>query len=89
MDFKSLQRRAKQLVDKRGGTDSLKADAEELRDIAKGPGASPTRPSEPATPSGIRAPKAPTHPQVAAPVPDGDTTRLCPATPKPDHPPGA
>jgi hypothetical protein len=38
MDFKSLQRRAKQMIDKRGGTESLKADAEELRDIAKGPG---------------------------------------------------
>jgi hypothetical protein len=38
MDFKSLQRRAKQLIDRRGGTDSLKADAGELKDIAKGPG---------------------------------------------------
>ena len=38
MNFKSLQRKAKQLIDKRGGTDSLKADAEELKDIAKGPG---------------------------------------------------
>jgi hypothetical protein len=38
MDFKSLQRKAKQLIDRRGGTDSLKADAEELKDIAKSPG---------------------------------------------------
>jgi hypothetical protein len=38
MDLKSLQRRAKQLIDQRGGTDSLKADAEELKNIAKGPG---------------------------------------------------
>ena len=38
MDFKRLQRRAKQLIDERGGTESLKADAEELKDIAKGPG---------------------------------------------------
>ena len=38
MNFKSLQSKAKQLVDRRGGTDSLKADAEELKDIAKGPG---------------------------------------------------
>lgn len=38
MDFKGLQRKAKQLIDRRGGTDSLKADAEELKDIAKGPG---------------------------------------------------
>ena len=38
MDFKGLQRKAKQLIDRRGGSDSLKADAEELKDIAKGPG---------------------------------------------------
>jgi hypothetical protein len=38
MNFKSLQRKAKQLIDRRGGPDSLKADAEELKDIAKGPG---------------------------------------------------
>ncbi len=38
MDLKSLQRKAKQLIDRRGGTDSLKADAGELRNIAKGPG---------------------------------------------------
>lgn len=38
MDLKGLQRKAKRLIDRRGGTDSLKADAEELKDIAKGPG---------------------------------------------------
>lgn len=38
MDFKSLQRKAKQLIGRRGGTDGLKADAEELKDIAKGRG---------------------------------------------------
>jgi hypothetical protein len=38
MNFKSLQHKAKQLIDRRGGTESLKADAEELKDIAKGPG---------------------------------------------------
>jgi hypothetical protein len=31
MDFKSLQRKAKQLIDSRGGTDSVKAGAEELK----------------------------------------------------------
>ena len=50
MNLKSLQDKAKQLIDKRGGTDSLKEDAQELKDIAKGASAaSPTRPSEPAT----------------------------------------
>ena len=38
MDLKGLQRRAKDLFHKRGGSEALKADAEELRDIAKGPG---------------------------------------------------
>ena len=33
-----LTRRAKDMVDKRGGTDALKADAEQLREIAKGEG---------------------------------------------------
>jgi hypothetical protein len=38
MDLKSLQRKAKQLIDRRGGTESVKGDAEELKDIAQGPG---------------------------------------------------
>ena len=38
MDFKQLSNKAKELVEKRGGSDSLKEDAEELKDIAKGEG---------------------------------------------------
>jgi hypothetical protein len=38
MDLKRLSQRAKDLVDKRGGSDSLKQDAEELKRIAKGEG---------------------------------------------------
>lgn len=38
MDFRRLSNRAKDLVEKRGGSDSLKADAEELKKIAKGRG---------------------------------------------------
>ena len=38
MDFKRLTDRAKDLVAKRGGTDSLKQDADELKGIAKGEG---------------------------------------------------
>ena len=38
MDFKSLSSKAKALVDKRGGSDSLKEDAEDLKSIAKGEG---------------------------------------------------
>jgi peptidoglycan hydrolase CwlO-like protein len=38
MDLKRLTNRAKNLVDKRGGTDALKDDLSELKDIAKGKG---------------------------------------------------
>jgi hypothetical protein len=38
LDLKRLTNRAKDLVEKRGGPDSVKEDAGELRDIAKGEG---------------------------------------------------
>lgn len=38
MDFKKLADKAKDAIDKRGGMDSLKADAEELKKVAKGDG---------------------------------------------------
>lgn len=38
MDFKRLAKKAKQAVDDRGGVESLKADARELKDIATGKG---------------------------------------------------
>jgi hypothetical protein len=38
MNLKGLTDRAKDLVSKRGGTDALKEDAAELKDIAKGEG---------------------------------------------------
>jgi hypothetical protein len=38
MDFKKLADKAKDTIDKRGGVDSLKADAEELKKVAKGRG---------------------------------------------------
>ena len=38
MDFKQLSNKAKELVEKRGGSDSVKEDAEELKEIAKGEG---------------------------------------------------
>jgi hypothetical protein len=38
MDLKRLSDKAKDLVEKRGGTESLKQDAEELRKIAGGKG---------------------------------------------------
>lgn len=38
MDFKKLADKAKDTIDKRGGMDSLKADAEELKKVANGKG---------------------------------------------------
>ena len=38
MRLSDLASKAKQIVDKRGGTDSLKQDADELQDIASGSG---------------------------------------------------
>ena len=38
VNFKRLSEQAKKVVDKRGGMDSVKVDAGELRDIAKGKG---------------------------------------------------
>jgi hypothetical protein len=38
MDLGRLARRAKQMVDKRGGTDALREDAGELSDIVRGKG---------------------------------------------------
>jgi hypothetical protein len=95
MDLKSLQRKAKQLIDRRGGTDSLKADAEELKDIAKGPGSVADKAKRagdalkdpgakgPDTPASPRPPApdtpAPTAEPAAPPAPESDA----PGTPKP------
>jgi hypothetical protein len=38
VSLKRLTDQAKKLVERRGGTDSVKEDAEELKDIAKGEG---------------------------------------------------
>ena len=38
VNFRLLADQAKKIVDKRGGTDSVKEDAEELKDIATGKG---------------------------------------------------
>ena len=38
VNFRNLTDKAKELVEKRGGTDALKQDAQEVKDIAKGRG---------------------------------------------------
>jgi hypothetical protein len=98
MDFKSLQRKAKQLIDRRGGSDRLKADAEELKDIAKSPGSVADKAKRagdalkdpgakgPDTPATDNArPPGPTAEPPGPPPPAADA----PGTPKPGHPPGA
>ena len=80
MDFKSLQLKAKQLIDRRGGTESVKADAEEIKDIVKGPGS--------VTDKAKRAGDALKDPGAKGPdtpAPDAEAA----GTPKPGHPPGA
>jgi hypothetical protein len=93
MNFKSLQSKAKQLIDRRGGTDSLKADAEELKDIAKGPGSvgdKAKRAGEALKDPGAKGPETPTAPRTRAndshdtPAPSTEV----PGTSTADHPTG-
>ena len=104
MDFKSLQRKAKQLIDRRGGTDSRKADAEELKDIARGPGSvadKAKRAGDALKDPGVKGPDTPASshsPAPDQPAPPGRTAEPpappapaadAPDTPKPGHPPSA
>jgi hypothetical protein len=71
MRFGDLVNKAKKVVDQRGGTEALKQDAEELRDIARGKGNAQDKAKraaealkEPGAPGGERPreqPKAPRH----------------------------
>ncbi len=83
MDFKKLAQQAKSAVDKRGGTESLKEDFAELKDIAKGEGSLADKAKEAAAvikePGSQEAPDAP--PRSPSPEPDASEG------PKPD--PGA
>ncbi|HTE62575.1 MAG TPA: hypothetical protein VK631_19620 [Solirubrobacteraceae bacterium] len=94
MDFKSLQRRAKQLIDRRGGTDSLKADAQELKDIAKGPGTVAEKAKQAGDAlkdpgaKGPDTPTAPRPPTTETPAPS-ERAADAPDAPKPGNPPGA
>ena len=101
MNFKALQRKAKQLIDRRGGTDSLKADADELKDIAKGPGSfadKAKRAGDALKEPGAKGPDTPASPHSPAtdePASPGRTAEPssssadAPDASKPNHPPGA
>ena len=100
MNFKSLQNKAKQLIDRRGGTESLKADAEELKRIAKGPGSLADKAKragdalkEPGRRPDIPAsPHSPATDEPASPARTAEpsaATADAPDTSKPNHPPGS
>jgi hypothetical protein len=100
MNFKSLQRKAKQLIDRRGGTDSLKADAEELKDIARGPGSLAEKAKragdalkEPGgkgtdAPAGAHSPAGSDRASPQRTTEPSAPTADAPDTSKPNHPPG-
>lgn len=66
MNFGRLAERAKQLVGRRGGSESLKEDAQELRDIARGEGSLSDKAKE-----AVEAVKEPGRPQAGEPGPSG------------------
>jgi hypothetical protein len=74
VNFRRLADQAKKIVDKRGGTESLKEDAEELKDIATGKGSLKDK----AKAAG-EAVKEPGAPQAEKPPP--------PQPPPPQQPP--
>ncbi len=77
MNFKRLSGKARELVDKRGGTESLKQDAEELRKIAKGPGSFKDKAKSAA--GALKRPGAGGGPGA------GDEAQTAAATPDPTH----
>jgi hypothetical protein len=77
MNLGQLATRAKELVQRRGGTESLKEDAEELRDVASGPGsvsdkakAAAGAVKEPGVTPAASPPPGAAEPQQAAPPED-------------------
>jgi hypothetical protein len=65
MNLKRLTTRAKDLVDKRGGTDSVKQDAAELKDIAAGKG--PLKDKAKAAAEAIKQPGSGSAPKSSKP----------------------
>jgi hypothetical protein len=61
VNLRRLADQAKRLVDKRGGTDALKEDAEELKDIATGKGSVKDKATKAA--KAVKDPGAPGEPE--------------------------
>jgi hypothetical protein len=77
MRLNDLVNRAKRVVDKRGGTDALKEDAQELKDIASGKGSAQDKAKRAA--EALKDPGAPGE----AKRPAADTPRERPQRPRP------
>jgi hypothetical protein len=67
MDFKKLTQQARRVIDKRGGTESLKQDAQELKDIAAGKGTAKDKAKRAA--DAIKRPGAEPGAESASPTP--------------------
>ena len=83
MDWKRLSQQAKEIIDKRGGPESLKEDAEELRDIAESRGTTAEKLKEAA--HAIREPGAHHEPAAGEPAAGAPA----PGAPAPQVPPPA
>jgi hypothetical protein len=83
MDFKKLTDRAKKLVDERGGTDALKQDVEELKNIATGKGSIQDKAK-----AAAEALKDPGAKGEAEAAPEGEAAPATPQTP-PATPPAS
>ena len=69
VNLRRLTDQAKKLVDRRGGTDALKEDAEELKDIASGKGS--LKDKAKAAGEAIKEPGKPGEPEEKPAKPDG------------------
>jgi hypothetical protein len=83
MNFKRLADQAKKMIDKRGGSEALKGDASELRDIAKGKGSLSDKAK--AAAAALKEPgKAEAEAEAAAEAEAGDPNPIAPpASPPP------
>lgn len=83
MDFGKLAKQAQRAIDKRGGTDALKKDLGQLKDIATGPGTTQDKAKRAADalkqPGGGPAPEAPgTSQPKDGPVADPNAPDMSP-----------
>ena len=83
MDWKQMVDRAKQELDKRGGPQSAKEDAEELRDIAQGGGSMSDKLKRVAAALKEPGARKPSSEPAAGPAPGAPTTDPPPGAPEP------